>query len=190
MELVVYSLLGLEYKIVSKDTLSHPVHGEIWAGTPDLKIESAAERLVAEIKCYEKKKFAQYTDFLNKPLTDIYTLEDKLTEFAKDWPAEYWQIVSNAHILGMTEGEAIPFMPSLDMAKEVQDMAADYEGPDQWKYRFIYESDPADLNFLPEGGHYKPLNFFRFEIPQADLDLCEERVTMAGALITNFKLYN
>ena len=61
MEMVVYSILGVEYQISSKETSLHPIYGDFWSGSKDLftvnpktkKIES-----IAEIKCYQKKNFA------------------------------------------------------------------------------------------------------------------------------------
>jgi len=184
-EMVIYSLLGIEYQISSKETFKHPKHGEIWAGSPDLIIENV---LIGEIKCYQKKKFALYTDLLTKPLTENYSLEDKLNDFKKDFAQEYWQIVSNASILGVTQGEAITYMPYESEHSNIVDIAESIDGAEQWKYRFIAEKPIEHLPFLPDGGHYENVNKFRFDIPAEDLQLLEDRVIKAGELIKNYKL--
>lgn len=183
-EMVIYSLLGIEYEISSKETFLHPKHSKIWAGSPDLKIDGV---LIGEIKCYQKKKFALYTDLLIRPLSDTYTLENKLEDFKKEFPAEYWQIVSNASILGVKEGEAITYMPYESEYKEIVDLAENMDSAELWKYRFITEKPVDQLPFLPNGGYYKNINKFRFKIPAEDFELLEKKVVLAGELIKNWK---
>lgn len=38
------------------------------------------------------------------------------------------------------------------------------------------------LAYLPDGGHYKNLNIFRFEVPIADKEFLTERIKKAIAL--------
>ena len=60
MESYVFSKIGIEYLITSKDTDVHPnIKG--WSGSKDLIVPGLK---VSDIKCYEPKKFGDYTDAL------------------------------------------------------------------------------------------------------------------------------
>ena len=177
MELMVYSILGVQYQISSKETTLHPLYGEFWSGSKDLFTVNADGQMqsIAEIKCYQKKNFALYTDCLLKK--DVEVLKN-------DFPKEYWQIVSNAMINEVEIGEAITYMPYVYEAEEIRQMATDYDGPDQWKYKFIQDLPIEDLPFLPDGGYYQNINKFSFIIPQEDKELLESRVLQAASLLT------
>ena len=127
MELVVYSILGMEYQISSKETSLHPVHGEFWSGSKDLFTADPKTKKIlsiAEIKCYQKKKFAQYSDCLRKK---------DISLFKSIFPQEYWQIVSNCCIDDCEIGEAIAYMPYVSEAEEIKNLAENYSGDDAWK---------------------------------------------------------
>jgi hypothetical protein len=81
--------------------------------------------------------------------------------------------------------EAISYMPYLSELDEIRDMAANYEGEDQWHYRFITESPSAFLPYLPDGGYYQNLNRFEFVVPQEDIDALTARVMLAKNLLLN-----
>ena len=179
-ELVVYSILGTEYQISSKDTTPHPIHGKYWSGSKDLFTENAITKKmesVGEIKCYQKKNFALYTDCILKK--DIELLKEQ-------FPKEFWQIVSNCCIEGVDIGEAITYMPYVSEAEEIREMAFEYEGEDKWKYRFIYELPIKDLPFLPNDGYYKNINKFAFIVPDEDKKLLEERIILAEQKIKEY----
>lgn len=60
MEMYVFSQIGMEYEITSADTDLHPeIKG--WSGSKDLIVEGVK---ISDIKCYEPKNFAKYTDAL------------------------------------------------------------------------------------------------------------------------------
>ena len=66
--------LGSEYKLTSKGTLIHPKN-DYWAGTPDCEKFKDGELIaISEIKCYQPKKFAEYTNAILKQ--DIDFLRD------------------------------------------------------------------------------------------------------------------
>lgn len=182
METVVFNLLGTDYSLTSKGTLVHPDF-EYWAGTTDCeKFKAGKKFAAAEIKCYEPKKWAEYTNALL--LKDIQNLKDNFKE-------EYWQIVSNACILGVGFGEAITFMPyesQMDNLKDekgniidfgIRQMAENFDGNEQWQYRFIVEKENWQLPVLPNGGYYKNINKFEFEIPKEDIELLTNRIEIA-----------
>jgi hypothetical protein len=166
MEMYVFSLIGIEYKITSLTTDVHPTIKR-WAGSKDLIVPGVK---VSDIKCYQPKKFGEYTDAL---------LRGDVVELREKFPQEYWQLVSNAIINGVDKGEAITFMPYERELEEIREMAENYDGSDQWKYRFIAEGDKSSLPYLPNDGYYKHLNEFEFLIPQEDIDNLTARVEMA-----------
>lgn len=165
MELYVFSLIGMEYEITSNETDVHPTI-KSWSGSKDLIVKN---KKVSDIKCYQPKNFAKYADALLKG--DIEVLK-------KDFAKEYWQLVSNAIINDTPNAEAILFMPYESELEVISEMAANYDGIDQWKYRFIAEADKSALPYLPDGGYYKNLNIFEFEIPLEDKIILTERVKL------------
>lgn len=162
--------LGLEYQIHSKTTDVHPVI-PYWSGSKDLIVEGVK---IGEIKCYEPKHFAEYTDAL---------LSENVELIKKECPEEYWQMVSNAIINQVPNAEGITYIPYKSELPLIREFASNYDGPDQWHYRFIAESNDETLPFIPDNGYYKDLNRFSFEIPQADRDLLTSTVLKAGTML-------
>lgn len=180
MELVVYSILGVEYQISSKDTSLHPIHGNYWSGSKDLfTVDNKTGKMqsIAEIKCYQKKNFALYTDCILKKDIEL---------FKEEFPKEYWQIVSNCCIEGVDIGEAITYMPYMSEYEVIKEMAEDYDGADAWKYKFIRDLPIEDLPFLPDNGYYKNINKFAFIVPDEDKKLLESRIIQAEEKIKYF----
>jgi hypothetical protein len=160
-----------KYELLSETTIEHPTI-KYWSGSTDMVLLG---KKIGEIKCYQPKNFSKYAEALMKCDTN-YLKEN----FAK----EYWQLVSNAIINQVPIAEAILYMPYASELVEIADFAADYEGPDQWKYRFIAESDKSALAYLPdEGTVFKNLNRFEFEVPSGDKDILTEQVLLAGTML-------
>jgi hypothetical protein len=172
LEKRVFDKLEYGYELVSDKTVVHPSI-KYWSGSTDLIFP---QKKIGEIKCYQPKNFAKYTDVLL--LKNIELLK---TEF----PQEYWQIVSNSIINKVLIGEAISYMPYQSELAEIREMAEYMDSPDQWKYRFIAESEDSSLAYLPDNGYYKNLNRFEFEVPQEDKDFLTERVKLAGSMLIN-----
>lgn len=169
MERVCFDFLPLEYRMVSSTSVVHPSEEfqPYWSGACDFIVP---DKKVSELKCYQPKAFAQYTECLLK--NDVALLR-------KSYPQEYWQIVSNAIINRVDYGEAMSFMPTKKHAKAIQEMAYNYEGIDQWQYRFIYEEDVWKLPFMPDDSEYDMINSFVFEIPEEDIEFLNDRVRRA-----------
>jgi hypothetical protein len=74
-------------------------------------------------------------------------------------------------------------MPYESELEEIREMAENYDGNDQWKYRFIAESHKSALPYLPNKGYYKNLNIFEFKVPEEDKKALTERVLMAIQLL-------
>lgn len=164
-------LFDNDYKLLSKETKSHPTIG-YWSGSADL-VKAAVK--VGDIKCYQPKNFAL--------LTDAILLQD-IENFKSKFPKEYWQLVSNAIIHGVPNAESISYMPYQSELNELRESADSYDDPgNEWKYRFITESLDNALAYLPDNGYYNNLNRFEFEIPQQDKDFLTSRVIEAGKLL-------
>jgi hypothetical protein len=162
--------LGLEYEIHSKNTNVHPTIS-YWSGTKDLIV---AGKKIGEIKCYEPKHFAEYVDCL---------ISQDVEKIKKECPEEYWQMVSNAIINQVPNAEAICYMPYRSELPNIRLYASNYDDFDQWKYRFITESEDEALAWLPDGGYYTDLNRFEFEVPARDIEALTEAVKKAGTLL-------
>jgi hypothetical protein len=174
MEMIVFSHVGMKYVIASQDSDYHPtIKG--WSGSKDLIVPGES---IGEIKCYQPKKFALYTDAILKK--DVALLRS-------EFPEEYWQLVSNAIINDVPNAEAISFMPYLSELTDIRELAENYDGEDPWKYRFISESPDCELPYLPDGGYYKNLNRFEFEVPQEDRDALTIRVVESLKLLNDGK---
>lgn len=158
VELYVFDLLPLDYKLVSTDRLVHP-EIKTWTGAPDLtKIQT-----VADCKCpYSLEVFCDKL----KALTS-------LAAYKKQYPEDYWQHISNSILLEkngipVTHFEAIIFCPyqrELDAIRLLAEQAPPEQSPDFYWMNYAHDKE---LPYLIEGGRYKNLNISRFEIPDED----------------------
>lgn len=171
LEKRVYDLLPLSYEQCSKTTLLHPQF-DYWAGSPDNLNRN--ESTVGDTKCYEPQNFGDYVDVL---------MQKDIELFKKEFPKEYWQLVSNACILKFKHIEPIVYMPYESEIPAIREMAQNNDDPDFYMYRFIAEAPIEELPYLPDGGHYKNLNIFRFEVPEADKELLTNNVEKAGKML-------
>lgn len=169
-----FELLSTDYKPVSKDTVLHPKIKH-WAGTPDLLTDSS----VADIKCpFTLKSFCQMVDTEG----DYHKLKYVKPEYT-------WQLVSNAILTGKNEAELIVYVPYASELEEIREMVSNYEG-DQNKVAWINWANDNELPYLLDGGYYKNLNIFSFEIPQKDKDALTERVQKAIHLLKQNNVKN
>ena len=167
LEQYVYQhFVGLSYEISASETKVNP-NIPYHAGSTDLLVP---RKMVSDIKCFEPRKFCE--------IVECFLLQD-LAQFKQKFKAEYWQLVSNAMIHEVPRAESIVYMPTEEDLAEIKEMAMDYQGADQWKYRFIYESDNHELAYIPNGSKYTSLNRLEFEVPQEDIDFLTERLRMA-----------
>ena len=171
-------LLGIGYSLCSNETSVHK-HLDYLAGTKDFIINSGSDKIgIAELKCYQPKNFAKYTDALMTKDVEV---------IKKGFPKEYWQAVSNAIIENVQIVELISYCPYKSELQEIRDMAIDYKEADSWKYDFIYKKSDSWLAWIPDGGYYKNLNKFRFEVPEADKILLIDKIKEAGKLLIPIK---
>lgn len=174
VEGIVFDKLGLEYSIVSQDTILHPTLPH-WSGSPDLlTIDS-----VADIKCYYPKNFADYADCLK--LQNVEAMK-------KDFEAEYWQLVSNSCLKGLPYGEAIVYLPYKSELDGIKKLAYEYEPEgknalDKNQVEWIYYATDNSLPYQNENNFYKNIERFKFLIPQDDKDLLTTKVIAATKLL-------
>ena len=169
MEMIVFDLLGVNYVINSQDTTIHPdpEFSDFWSGSCDLLAKNIK---VGEIKCFGLEKGLALKDCIMQKNVQLFK-----TEFKEI----YWQIVSICILEEVSVGEIIAYNPYYNEMPAIKDIASNYEGKDEWKYRFIVEKDIMELPCIPEDGYYDNVTCFEFEIPQEDIDHLNERVRMA-----------
>lgn len=159
----VFELLGLEYSLVSTETIKHPevLH---WSGSPD----GVTKTSVIDIKCpFTMKSFCE--------LVDIIDSKD-IENFKSEKPEYYWQLVSNSILTGTNEAELIVYCPFQSELNEIRIMCDNYDGADQYKLRFIMEGDDVELPYILDGGEYTNLNIFKFTVPESDKQLLTEKI--------------
>lgn len=173
-------ILGFEYEMIVDKTTVHPNY-PFWSGSQDFNINIEGKG-IAELKCYQLKNFHEYSRCLMQKNIDI---------LKKNFSKEYWQIVSNSCINGTKYGEAIAFMPTEEMLLEMREKLENTDyivkelKDDEFKYKFVWESDLLDLPFIPKHSDFTNMTKFRFEVPQSDKDFLTERVEKAILLIEN-----
>jgi len=166
----VHNLIGMEYEHINDITLVHPKY-DYWVGSPDFKI--VKDKVVSDSKCPQPNAFCEL----------IENCSQGIEYFKENHEDYYWQLVSNACILGMDYIELIVYMPYESELKEIRFEAENYDGLDQYKYRFIAESDKNQLAYLPDNSEYKNLNIFRFPLDKGDAILLESKVIAASIIL-------
>lgn len=171
MEKIVWMNYFDNYTLISNDYRFHPDLGDYWSGIPDMEFPGE----IAEIKCYQMKKFAQYSDCL---------MSKNIEQLRNDFPQEYWQIVSNAIINDVPKGTAISYMPYRDELKDIIDAVENSGLLEQfefnpWEFRWMVEEDLSNLCWIDKGGYFQNVTSFTFEVPKSDKEFLTERVKLA-----------
>lgn len=178
MEMYLFEeILGLKYTHNGKETFVHPDF-DSWAGSVDL-IEPGVK--VAEIKCYEPKNFCGYADVLKKKDVEL---------FKSERPKEYWQLVSNAAIHKTNKAEAILYMPYRSELEAIRKwVETEHDTIEPWRFRFIFESDDAELPYLSdENKYYENIESFEFEVPKEDIEALTARIKIATVHLNNLRI--
>lgn len=169
---VLEDLLGIDYRPCSKETIEHPEY-DFWAGSPDAE-KFDEGKTVVDIKCpFTLKSFCQFADCEN--IQDIFKNHP-------DGETYYWQLVSNAILIGAKYAELIIYCPYQSELAAIRDMANYYDG-DQNKVAWMNWTDDRDMPYLIDGGNYKNVNIFRFEVPEQSKAELTERVIRASKLL-------
>ena len=173
----VFNILGTDYRMCSSETLSHPTV-PYWKGSPDADhyYEESHLDAVCDFKCPKTlKSFCQLVDAWNSGGIAAVRADHK------DGEKFYWQLVSNACITDKKYAELIVFAPYESELVAIKEMAANYDGPKQHRYKWIFDAAEDELPFLPDGGHYKNVNVMRFIVPPSDKIALHDRVELCGS---------
>jgi len=172
----VMNILGGDYIRTGTETaLTHPKY-DFWKGSPDgQKFNLLLPEKVAEVKCpFTLTSFFTFADCEN--------IED-VREKHKSGEMYYWQVVSNACILGLDKAELIIYCPYEDELMEIRQEAEIC--PDIDTAKWMERVNPSSLPYLIRGKGYESIKIFDFVVPQADKDRLTERVIECGKLLNN-----
>lgn len=195
-EVRVHDLLGTDYKLCSTETLDHPKY-KCWKGSPDFirYMEQAIENAVADAKCpITLKSFCQLVDpyyigglegmdYINALRFGWTDKDGYFHEKHPDGEKYYWQLVSNSCITLCKYAELIVYMPYQSELEAIRQMADG--NPDYFWIRFAGTDEK--MPYLVDGGFYRNINVFRFEVPFLDKQLLTRRVEMAEKKLIEFQ---
>lgn len=170
-----FDLLGSSYRRTGQDkSLVHPEH-TYWTGTPDgIGYKLTKPFVVPDTKCpFTLNSFFTFADCAN------------MDEVVKNHPDGYkykWQLVSNACILGLDYAELVIYCPYESELAEIRELAQDGSADNfnAKTERWIMNSNPNELPYIKDGGYYKNLYTFQFEVTKEDKDLLTSRVLLAA----------
>lgn len=160
--------LDINYAICSNDTIVYE-NGE-FAGTPDL--DDKEGDCVGEIKCpYTRTGFIDLAEICMKADTEYFKSE------ASNY---YWQIVSNAILLGRKYGELIAYMPH---EKEIPDIISYIDLIDDFQLQldiqWLIHIDIARTPHLPNDCGYNNIYKFKFLVPENDKEELLKKISVA-----------
>ncbi len=198
-EVIVHDLLPNDYVMQSEETFKHNYIPE-WHGTPD-----GAKGLNITFKGngYFKGNAETITD-TKCPLTrkGFYNLIKRLYNFdgitvtkkqnvngneiiemirndSKEGEKYYWQLVSNACILGAKYAELIVFMPYFEDLETIKEYNRTLAEP----YWLIERAKEGELPYIYKETGIENMNIIRFEVSEVDKNFLESRVVYAIDLI-------
>lgn len=166
-------------------TYEHPIHPE-WVGTPDsLKYLVEKVDTVTDTKCpLTLKNFYNLIKFLydfdgftatKKTEIDGDQVIQQIRKQSKEGEKYYWQLVSNACILGAKYAELIAFVPYFEELETIKKFNQELAEP----YHNILFAKDGELPFIHKESGVENLNIIRFEVPEEDKKFLTERVKLA-----------
>lgn len=169
-----FDILPTSYTLSSDVTIQHPKY-DFWCGSRD-GMNNEGTKAIVDIKCpFTLKSFC----ILSKCKT-----AQELRENHKDGEKFYWQLVSNSIIADdVPFVELITYMPFKSELIEIGKMIDDLPIDEMSSYYFIKMAREDDLPFLLDNGKFQNKNILRFEVPQSDRDLLEEKVLKASEML-------
>lgn len=179
----IFDILGMDYKLVSNETIVHPTY-DFWAGSPDAQ-KFDEGRTVVDFKCpLTLKSFCQLVEPLRQKLSGIEAMEflrDK--DNHRDGEKFFWQLVSNAILTDSQFAELIVYVPFLDELQDIRDLAQMVDSSKQYRYFWIANAPDDQLPHLLRGGVYNNINIIRFEVPVSAKQFLIDRVRECGKLL-------
>ena len=188
-ELIVHDKLSMDYIMQSEETEVHPEISE-WCGTPDgIKMKNGIVDTITDIKCpltrkgfYNLVKNLYDFDGINvskKEKVNGDEIIQLIRNQSKEGEKYYWQLVSNACILGAKFAELIVFMPYFEEIEEIKEYNRSLENP----YFAIEYAKENELPFIYKESGIENINIIRFEVIEEDKTFLTERVKSAIELI-------
>lgn len=177
----VFNILHMSYVWMDGQRFFHP-ELKRWSGSPD----TLKGTTVGDVKCPTLEVFCDKVELLQK----CCDAED-LTAYKEAYPEDYWQHISNA-ILLQGNGkpckyfEAIIYCPYRSELEVIREMILMMDDNDA--YKWICFAPDNQLPWIPDGGHYRNLNVFRFEIPAEEKITLHNRIKLGHEMINEPKL--
>jgi hypothetical protein len=165
--------LPIDYKLINDKRFFHPRFP--WSGSPDVL---KGVQIVGDVKCpFNLDVFCTKLEILSTGDSELYKAE---------FPEDYWQHISNACLLHengfkIKTMEAIIYCPYQKDLQAIRDMVQAYDGPDLYRFKWIAYAMDEEMPYLIEGGRFKDLNIFQFEIPDADKIAMYDRQVIAAS---------
>ena len=165
VEARVFNLLSTEYTLCSDHRFYHPLYSR-WNGCPDM----LTENIVCDIKVpFNIKIFTQKADIM---------IANDVEALKKEFPENYWQLVSNSILTGKPIAELIIYCPYLRELIEIKEDLPNYEG-NMNDVAWINWAEDEELPYLIEGNYYKNLYKMEWEVSAEDKDALTDRVKRA-----------
>lgn len=160
--------LDINYEYRSQETIVHE-SGE-FAGTPDL--DDKEGDCVGEIKCpFTRIGFIDLAEICEK--ADVEYFKEEKSDY-------YWQIVSNAILLGRKYGELIAYMPLESEIPEIIEYISEIDNFQlQQDIQWVIHSDVSRIPHVPNDSEYKNKYTFKFLIPEADKEELLNKIKIA-----------
>jgi hypothetical protein len=164
----VFNLLGTEYTLRSDERDIHP-EIERWTGAADMVTTDK----VCDIKCpFSLNVYCDKADIM---------IANDVEALKKEFPENYWQLVSNSILTGKPIAELIIYCPYIRELNEIKETQHEYDG-NLNDIAWINWAADEELPYLIEGNYYKNLYKMEWEVSAEDKALLTERVKMAIAL--------
>lgn len=161
----VYNLLGTEYILQSDQRDIHPLYPR-WTGAADMTTENK----VCDIKCpFSIDVFCDKADIM---------IANDVEALKKEFPENYWQLVSNSILTNKPIAELIIYCPYLKELIEIKEDLGNYEG-NMNDVAWINWCEDEELPYLIEGNYYKNLYKMEWEVSAEDKEALTERVIRA-----------
>jgi len=150
-------------------------------GSPKSNIDT-----VTDIKCPLSRKghynlIRRLYDFVDgimaikKTNIDGNEIIQQIRKDSKEGEKYYWQLVSNACILGAKYAELIVFMPYYEELEDIQLYNSQLAEP----YWLVARAKDGELPYIDRETGIENVNIIRFKVPQSDKDYLTSRVVLA-----------
>lgn len=148
--------LPIGWEAWTEGTIVHPlIQG--YSGTPDIGSQYGS----GDIKCFGRKKFAQIANL---------AAGNEIANLKAKFPEIYWQITSNAILTRSNKCLLVSFLPYDSELEHIRNWVANYEIAEEWKYRFIVESDKAELPHQSDNSDFENVIVWEWDLVIEDAD--------------------